>query len=284
MVVEDLHPFVHLRRSSQATIRRTAVATTRYACTAMGDKSGIEWTDATWNFVTGCKHISPGCDNCYADALSRRLQAMGVERYRNGFQLTIHESLLDLPRRWREPRRIFVNSMSDLFHHDVPLDLIKRAFAVMADTPRHTFQILTKRADRARYVSGSLPWPPNVWMGMSVENQTYAFRAKRLADVPAAVRFLSVEPLLGPVTLHLRGIHWVIVGGESGPRARPMDPAWARSVRDQCRAAGVAFFFKQWGGRTPKAGGRMLDGRTWDEFPATPSSVEGSAALGLSRA
>ncbi len=233
----------------------------------MADKSAIEWTDATWNFVTGCKHISPGCDNCYADALSHRLQAMGVARYRKGFELTIHEALLDLPRRWRDPRRIFVNSMSDLFHNDVSLDLIKRAFTVMAETPRHTYQILTKRADRARRLSGSLAWPSNVWMGVSIENQTYAFRAKRLREIPAVTRFLSVEPLLGPVTLDLEGIHWVIVGGESGPHARPMEAAWARSVRDQCDAAGVPFFFKQWGGRTPKAGGRLLDGRTWDQFP-----------------
>jgi protein gp37 len=223
----------------------------------MADKSSIEWTDATWNFVTGCKHISPGCDNCYADALSRRLQAMGVARYRNAFELTIHEDLLDLPRRWRDPRRIFVNSMSDLFHNDVP---------------RHTYQILTKRADRLRHVGRGLAWPPNVWVGVSIENQTYAFRANRLREVPAAVRFLSVEPLLGPVTLDLDGIHWVIVGGESGPHARPMDRAWARSVRDQCRSAGVAFFFKQWGGRTPKAGGRLLDGRTWDQFPSVPTA------------
>jgi protein gp37 len=235
----------------------------------MADKSAIEWTDATWNFVTGCKHISPGCDNCYADALSHRLQAMGVTRYRNGFQLTLHEDLLQLPHRWREPRRIFVNSMSDLFHKDVPLDLVRRALEVMAVTPRHTYQILTKRADRLRQVGRNLHWPPNVWVGVSIENQTYAFRAKRLREVPAAVRFLSVEPLIGPVKLDLDGIHWVIVGGESGPHARPMDQAWARSVRDQCRAAGVAFFFKQWGGRTPKAGGRLLDGRTWDEFPTS---------------
>ncbi len=240
----------------------------------MAARSSIEWTDATWNFVTGCKHISPGCDNCYADALSHRLQAMGVNRYRNGFQLTLHEDLLDLPRRWRDPRRIFVNSMSDLFHNDVPLDLIKRAFTVMAETPRHTYQILTKRADRARHVSASLPWPSNVWMGVSIENQTYAFRAKRLRDIPAAVRFLSVEPLIGPVKLDLAGIHWVIVGGESGTHARPMDATWARSVRDQCRAAGVAFFFKQWGGRTPKAGGRLLDGRTWDEFPSSAPHLQ----------
>jgi len=201
--------------------------------TIMADKSSIEWTDATWNFVTGCRHISPGCDNCYADALSWRLQAMGVARYRNGFELTIHEDQLDLPRRWRDPRRIFVNSMSDLFHKDVPLDLVRRALVVMSETPRHTYQILTKRADRLRQVGRGLAWPPNVWVGVSIENQTYAFRAKRLREVPAAVHFLSVEPLLGPVRLDLAGIQWVIVGGESGPHARPVEAAWVRSVRDQ---------------------------------------------------
>lgn len=233
----------------------------------MAENSAIEWTDATWNFLTGCSKISPGCDHCYAEALSKRLQATGAYRYRNGFQLTFHPEVLSVPLTWRRPRRIFVNSMSDLFHEDVPLDWIKRAFEVMAATPQHSYQILTKRADRVRRLAVALKWPPNVWMGVSVENQVFAFRAKRLAQVPAAVRFLSVEPLLGPVTLDLSGIDWVIVGGESGPHARPMDPDWARSVRDQCAAAGVAFFFKQWGGRTPKAGGRILDGRTWDEFP-----------------
>jgi protein gp37 len=233
----------------------------------MGDKSGIQWTDSTWNFLTGCSHISPGCDHCYAEALSKRLQATGTERYRNGFQLTFHPEVVALPLSWRRPRRIFVNSMSDLFHEDVPIDWIRQGFDVMAATPQHTYQILTKRADRVRRLASQLEWPPNIWMGVSVENQVFAFRAQRLAEVPAVVRFLSVEPLLGPVTLDLTGIHWVIVGGESGPGARPMHPDWARSVRDQCAAAGVAFFFKQWGGRTPKAGGRELDGRLWDEMP-----------------
>jgi protein gp37 len=241
----------------------------------VADQSGIEWTDATWNFLTGCSKISPGCDHCYAEALSKRLQASGAFRYRNGFQLTFHPDALDLPRTWARPRRIFVNSMSDLFHEDVPIDWIRRGFDVMAATPQHTYQILTKRADRLRRLAPLLQWPPNVWMGVSVENQVFAFRAKRLRQVPAAVRFLSVEPLLGPVALDLAGIDWVIVGGESGPAARPMNPEWARSVRDQCLAAGVAFFFKQWGGRTPKAGGRTLDGRTWDEFPRAGEPAHG---------
>ncbi len=239
----------------------------------MADHSGIEWTDATWNFLTGCNRISPGCDHCYAEALARRLQAAGAHRYRNGFELTFHPDDLRLPTTWQKPRRIFVNSMSDFFHEDVDIELIKQAFEIMASTSRHTYQILTKRADRLRRLGSALDWPPNVWMGVSIENQTYAFRANRLREVPAAVRFLSVEPLIGPVTLDLAGIHWVIVGGESGPHARPMDAAWARSVRDQCLAASVAFFFKQWGGRTPKAGGRLLDGRTWDQFPE-PAAVQ----------
>jgi protein gp37 len=241
----------------------------------MSDSSRIEWTDATWNFLTGCSHISPGCDHCYAETLAKRLRAAGSDRYKAGFELTIHEDVLTLPLTWRRPRRIFVNSMSDFFHENVSLDLIRRAFAIMTSTPQHTYQILTKRADRLRRLAPGLSWPANVWMGVSIENQTFAFRANRLREVPAAVRFLSVEPLLGPVSLDLTGIHWVIVGGESGPGARPMQAAWACSMRDQCVEAGVAFFFKQWGGRTPKAGGRLLDGRTWDEFPQRSARAYG---------
>jgi protein gp37 len=246
----------------------------------MSDKSGIEWTDATWNFLTGCSHISPGCDHCYAEALAKRFKAAGARRYREGFKLTIHEDVLSLPLTWQRPRRIFVNSMSDFFHEEVPIDLMQRAFGIMTATPQHTYQILTKRADRLRRLAPLLTWPANLWMGVSVESQTYAFRAKRLREVPAAVRFLSVEPLLGPVTLDLTGIHWVIVGGESGPAARPMNPTWARSVRDQCTAADVAFFFKQWGGRTPKSGGRLLDDRTWDQFPEPIAEMPIRSALG----
>jgi protein gp37 len=240
--------------------------------------TGIEWTEATWNPTTGCDRTSPGCDHCYALTLAKRLKAMGQPKYQAdgdprtsgpGFRLTLHPDTLELPLTWHTPRVIFVNSMSDLFHEDVPLDYVRRVFHVMAATPQHTYQVLTKRSKRLARDAGKLDWPANVWMGVSVENQRYAFRTDQLRDVPAAVRFVSAEPLLGPVTFDLDGIHWVIVGGESGPRARPMDPVWVEQIRDDCRAAGVAFFFKQWGGRTPKAHGRELDGRTWDDMPRT---------------
>lgn len=237
----------------------------------MGNESDIEWTDATWNPVTGCTKISPGCKHCYAERMARRLQAMGQARYRDGFALKVHEDLIDLPLHWRRPRLIFVNSMSDLFHGDVPLEFIQRVFATMEKADWHTFQILTKRADRLKEVAASLPWPSNVWMGTSVESERYVSRVTELATVPAAVRFLSVEPLLGPIpNLPLDEMHWVIVGGESGPGARPMEAAWVRGIRDQCQRAQVAFFFKQWGGTNKKATGRTLDGRTWDELPPRP--------------
>ena len=234
----------------------------------MSDQSGIEWTDATWNPVTGCTKVSPGCKNCYAERLAVRLRAMGNPRYRNGFEVTLHPDQLPLPIRWRRPKRVFVNSMSDLFHEAVPDEYIRRVFDVMSEADWHTFQILTKRSDRLAALAPDLPWPLNVWQGVSVENARYTWRIADLQTVPAAVRFLSVEPLLGAIPqLPLEGIHWVIVGGESGGGRRPMAAAWAREIRDQCAHAGVAFFFKQWGGRTPKAGGRLLDGRTWDETP-----------------
>ena len=237
----------------------------------MGDNSPIEWTDSTWNPVTGCTKVSPGCKHCYAERLSVRLRAMGNRRYRNGFAVTLHPDQLDLPLRWRQPRRIFVNSMSDLFHEAVPPDYIQRAFDVMTTASWHVFQILTKRAHRLAELAPRLPWPQNVWQGVSVENARYTSRVADLVKVPAAVRFLSVEPLLGLIPrLPLDGIDWVIVGGESGPGYRPVQPEWVRAIRDQCAEAGVAFFFKQWGGRTPKAGGRTLDGREWSEMP--PSS------------
>jgi protein gp37 len=241
--------------------------------------SAIEWTEITWNPTTGCDRTSPGCDHCYALTLAKRLKAMGQPKYQKdgdprrsgpGFGVTLHEDLIEAPRRWTGRRSVFVNSMSDLFHDEVPESFIRRVFDVMADTPRHTYQVLTKRSKRLARLAPRLPWPPNVWMGVSVENQRYVFRADHLREVPAAIRFLSVEPLLGPVTLTLTGIHWVIVGGESGPRARPLDPRWVEAIRDQCTQAGVAFFFKQWGGRTPRAGGRSLGGRTWDEMPEPP--------------
>ena len=235
----------------------------------MGDQSAIEWTDATWNPVTGCTKISPGCKHCYAERLATRLRAMGNRRYANGFAVALHPDQLDLPLRWRQPRMIFVNSMSDLFHESVPNDYIRHAFEVMVRARWHVFQILTKRARRLVQIASGLPWPPNIWQGVSVESARYTWRAAELLKVPAAVRFLSVEPLLGPIPdLPLDGISWVIVGGESGPEHRPMKPEWARDIRDQCLKCGVPFFFKQWGGRSPKAGGRALDGRYWDAMPS----------------
>lgn len=234
----------------------------------MGDKSAIEWTDATWNPVTGCTKISPGCKHCYAERLATRLQAMGNPRYRNGFRVTLHADQLGLPLKWHQPRRIFVNSMSDLFHEAIPEKFIYQVFETMEKAHWHIFQVLTKRAERLAELAPRLPWPPNVWQGVSVENSRYTWRIEHLLKVPSVVRFLSVEPLLGPISnLPLTGIDWVIVGGESGPNHRRMNPAWAKEIRDQCGAAGVPFFFKQWGGPTSKAGGRRLDGRIWNGMP-----------------
>ena len=240
----------------------------------MGDKSAIEWTDATWNPVTGCTKISPGCKHCYAERLAVRLQAMGNPRYRHAFDVTLHPDQIELPLRWRRPRRIFVNSMSDLYHEAVPDEYIQRVFDVMVRAEQHVFQVLTKRSERLPEIARRLPWPPNVWQGVSVENADYVARITDLRQVPAAVRFLSVEPLLGAIPkLPLDGIHWVICGGESGHERRELSPEWARLIRDQCVRMGVPFFFKQWGGRTSKSGGRVLDGRTWDQMPpiATPA-------------
>ena len=242
----------------------------------------IEWTDETWNPTTGCDRVSPGCDNCYALTMAARLKGMGQAKYQNdgdprtsgpGFGLTCHPDALDVPRRWRKARRVFVNSMSDLFHPEVPSSFVAQVFDVMRDCPQHTFQILTKRPQRMAELGcgatfGEAKGAPNVWLGTSIESDRYAFRADHLRDTPAAVRFLSLEPLLGPLpSLDLTGIDWVIVGGESGLASRPMNPAWVRDLRDRCVDADVAFFFKQWGGRTPKANGRTLDGQTWDEYP-----------------
>ncbi len=235
----------------------------------MGDKSSIEWTDATWNPVTGCTKISPGCKNCYAERLAFRLKEMGNPRYKNGFRVTLHPDQLDLPLRWGKPKMIFVNSMSDLFHEAVPDEYIEMVFATMVKADWHIFQILTKRAERLAKLAPQLPWPSHVWQGVSVESQPYTKRVTALQKVPATVRFLSVEPLLGPIAkLPLDGVQWVIVGGESGPRHRPIKPEWVREIKKQCLTAEVPFFFKQWGGRTAKSGGRTLDGRTWDEMPA----------------
>jgi len=234
----------------------------------MAARSNIEWTEATWNPVTGCSKVSAGCRHCYAERLALRLQAMGNARYRHGFKVTLHPDLIDLPKRWREPRLIFVNSMSDLFHEHVPLAFIQRVFATMRDCPHHTFQVLTKRSARLRSLAGQMSWPANVWVGVSVEHAQVLHRIDDLRAVPATVRFLSCEPLIGPLDdLPLEGIHWVIVGGESGPGARPIRIEWVRSLLRQCRRANVPFFFKQWGGVRKDLTGRKLDGRTYDEMP-----------------
>jgi protein gp37 len=235
----------------------------------MGLSSSIEWTEATWNPVTGCTKVSPGCRHCYAERLATRLQAMGQRRYAQGFRVTLQEDLIDLPLRWRAPRRIFVNSMSDLFHEVIPEAFIRRVFATMKQADWHCFQVLTKRAERLATLSPLLCWRPHIWMGVSVEQRRYTWRIDALRQTEAWVKFLSLEPLLESLpNLDLRGIDWVIVGGESGPGARPMEASWVLDLRDQCQRAGVAFFFKQWGGVHKHTTGRVLDGRTWDEMPA----------------
>jgi protein gp37 len=236
----------------------------------MALSSPIEWTESTWNPVTGCTKISPGCKNCYAKRMAERLRLMGQPNYVNGFDLTLQPQALELPLRWKKPQRIFVNSMSDLFHDDVPLDFIQRVFDVMRRAHWHEFQVLTKRAERLESLSPSIGWSPNIWMGVSVENAQYTSRIDCLRRTSAAIKFLSIEPLIGPVgPMDLSGMHWVIAGGESGPGARPMKRAWVVDIRRQCRAARVAFFFKQWGGVNKKKSGRVLDGRLYDEMPAT---------------
>jgi protein gp37 len=232
--------------------------------------SAIEWTESTWNPVTGCTKVSAGCKHCYAERMAKRLKAMGTPQYAEGFKLARHEEAVELPLKWRKGRTIFVNSMSDLFHKDVPLTFIQRIFDVMNQCPQHQFQLLTKRPEIAAHYAGELNWTKNIWMGTSVENALVVGRIRSLQTIPAAVRFLSLEPLLGPLPrLPLAGIHWVIVGGESGPGARPMEAAWVRQIHVQCQASGVPFFFKQWGGVRKHLTGRELDGRTWDEMPMT---------------
>jgi protein gp37 len=243
----------------------------------MANRSGIEWTEVTWNPVTGCDRVSAGCDHCYALALAKRLKAMGAAKYQRdgdprtsgpGFGIAAHPQALNEPYGWNTPRVVFVNSMSDLFHAKVPLDFVRDVFNVIADTPQHTYQVLTKRSLRLQRLADQLPWPPNLWIGVSVENASVLSRVDHLRAVPAAVRFLSCEPLLGPLDdIDLTGISWVIAGGESGPNYRPMHLEWARGLRDACQDARLPFFFKQWGGRTPKALGRELDGQVWDEMP-----------------
>lgn len=234
----------------------------------MSAKSSIEWTESTWNPVTGCTKISAGCANCYAERMARRLQAMGQANYANGFQLTLHEEMLDLPLRWKKPQTIFVNSMSDLFHDEVSDDFILRIFSVMNRASWHRFQILTKRSARLVEMNSILPWSSNIWMGVTVENQKCTIRLEHLRKTSASIKFLSMEPLLGPVSdLDLNGIDWVILGGESGPGARPMEKEWVVEIRDACLKNDVPFFFKQWGGVHKKAAGRQLEGRIWSEMP-----------------
>ena len=265
----------------------------------MGQRTSIEWTEVTWNPTTGCTRVSEGCDNCYADALARRLldriytRRLPVvdtpENRADPFAVRVWPERLAQPARWRQPRLVFVNSMSDLFHKDVPGEFVREAFSVMLDVDRHTYQVLTKRPARAaRFVRqnadlfGREGLPPHIWIGTSTENQQTAYRVRHLEDVPAAVRFLSCEPLIGPLSLcniwSPHGIHWVIVGGESGPGHRPIDPEWVTGLRDECLAASIPFFFKQWGGRTPKSGGRELEGREWNAFPE-PQEPRGSRAI-----
>jgi protein gp37 len=244
----------------------------------VADGSSIEWTEATWNPTTGCDRISTGCDHCYALTLAKRLKAMGAEKYQNdgdprtsgpGFGVTVHPSALQVPYRWRSSRLVFVDSMSDLFHGKVPTEFVQQVFQVMAGTPQHTYQVLTKRPHRLARIASELMFPDNVWIGTSVENAGVFDRVDSLREVPAAVRFLSCEPLLGSLRrIDLAGIGWVIAGGESGPNHRPVQPEWVSELRDACDARAVPFFFKQWGGRTPKAGGRLLDGRVHDAMPA----------------
>ncbi|WP_454862273.1 DUF5131 family protein [Peribacillus frigoritolerans] len=234
----------------------------------MAGNSSIEWTEATWNPVTGCNKVSEGCKHCYAERMAKRLHAMGNPRYENEFNVTLHHDLIDAPKKWVKPKKIFVNSMSDLFHEKIPSEFIQQVFKTMNETPQHSYQVLTKRPERTVDLSDRLSFTPNIWMGTSVENVKVINRIELLKQVPAKVRFLSCEPLLGPLDdLNLTKIHWVIVGGESGPGARPMEADWVRSIRDQCKTQKVAFFFKQWGGVQKHRYGRELDNRTYDEYP-----------------
>ena len=239
----------------------------------MSEQTSIEWTDSTWNPVTGCHKISPGCKNCYAARLAPRLKAMGNPRYANGFEVTLHHDLVELPTKWAKPRKVFVNSMSDLFHAEVPLGFIQAVFSTIVAAEQHTFQVLTKRPEQALELADQLPWPSNLWMGTSVENADYLHRVDTLRRIPAKTRFLSLEPLIGAIpNIDLTNIDWVIAGGESGPGARKIEEDWVRSIRDQCDDAGIPFFFKQWGGTNKKRSGRMLDNRTWDYFPSEVSN------------
>jgi len=229
----------------------------------------IEWTDVTWNPMTGCTPISDGCKNCYAIKMAHRLQAMGQKRYKNGFKVSLHPDLLDIPLKWKKPRMVFVNSMGDMFHEEIPLDYIKRVFDIMVRAERHIFQILTKRSSRMLELAQHLPWPDNVWMGVTIESAKYGYRADNLRETAAKIKFLSIEPMIGPVSdISLVDIDWVIVGGESGPQARAIEKEWPLAVRDNCMNNNVPFFFKQWGGRNKKKNGRLLEGQIWDQYPS----------------
>jgi protein gp37 len=250
----------------------------------MSVQSQIEWTDATWNPVTGCTQISPGCEHCYALRFAERFRDVPGHPYEQGFDLKLWPERLQLPLQWRTPRRIFVNSMSDLFHDRVPEEYIRRVFDTMVNADWHIYQILTKRSGRIARLGQRLPWPPHIWAGVSIESNRFVWRADHLRKVPAKVRFISAEPFLGPLDqLDLDGIHWLITGGESGPHHRPCNPDWVRQLRDRCITDGVAFFHKQWGGRTPKAGGRLLDGRTWDELPQVPGVISADGTLAIAK-
>ena len=234
----------------------------------MSTHSSIEWTDVTWNPVTGCTKISHGCKHCYAERMAKRLRKMGVEKYRDGFAINVHESVLNDPLKWKQPRFVFVNSMSDLFHRSVPAAFVERVFDVMGRAPQHRFQVLTKRPSRVAQIEERLHWTPNIWLGVSIETERWMGRLATLKGTSAHVKFLSLEPLLGPLpNIELDGIDWVIVGGESGPGARPMEADWVRDIRDQCESSGVPFFFKQWGGVFKKRTGRTLDNREWNQMP-----------------
>lgn len=244
----------------------------------MGDKSAIQWTDATWNPSTGCSKISPGCKNCYAERLAHRLKMMGNPKYTKGFRFTLHEDALDIPLKWNRPRKIFVNSMSDLFHESMPEDFLEKCFEVMTKADWHVYQVLTKRPDRMlEFTKKYGKIPDHIWLGTSVELDLYKYRIDILKNVPAKIKFVSFEPLLGPLgELNLAGISWAIVGGESGPGFRKIESEWIREIRKQCKKQNVAFFFKQWGGIRPKSGGRILDGKEWNEYPkmnAKPNAI-----------
>jgi protein gp37 len=240
----------------------------------MGANSAIEWTESTWNPMTGCTKMSDGCLRCYAERMALRLQGMGQANYARGFRVTLHPHALRLPLSWKRPQMVFVNSMSDLFHEEVPLDFIQQVFAIMREADWHTYQVLTKRSERLLELDSLLSWPPHVWMGVTVESADYAYRADHLRQTHAAIKFLSLEPLLGPIShLDLKDIDWVVVGGESGPGARPMKAEWVTAIRDKCLKAEVPFFFKQWGGVNKKKAGRLLEGRTWDEMPERMQQV-----------